>query len=261
MEGQYCFNNAGIKEVKSSNGFVKKEETCTLIDVNSLESSLIEIVDDNGEKIIIYTLTREQSLDFYKADLWGRERILLSDADIIVTEEGIDLRSIEKNSLGLSIFPPVKDELKIQGGSLDKIERESLFENLTIYLDIKKTSLAINKINDSKAVIDFTEDSFKGAKEVFLKIYYTGDVGYAYIDGKLINDNFCNGDVWEIGLKKFEKELLEKGMYLYISPIKKGSIVKRDSAMAAVKEIGGQEIAEIKSIEAVCEQSVLIRRN
>ena len=98
------------------------------------------------------------------------------------------------------------------------------------------------------------------ANEVYLEVDYVGDVGYAFISGKLINDNFCNGTTWEIGLKRFEKEILEEKMYLYISPLKSGGIVKRDSAMAAVKEADVEEIAKILSIRVTPERYIKIKR-
>ena len=76
-------------------------------------------------------------------------------------------------------------------------------------------------------------------------------MGYASIDGRLLNDNFANGAPWEIGLRRFESQILDRNIDLYITPLREGQIVTSDSAMAAQQTVVGHEIAEIHEIEAV----------
>jgi hypothetical protein len=260
MGGQYCFDSENIKKVEVSSASFTNETDRIFIDIANKESSVIDITNNNDKRVIVYTLTSKESLEFWKTNLWGTESIILSNGNIIAAEDGIDLRSSDRDELHLGIFPPVEGSLKAKNGVIKPIGKSYIFEHYLVKLEDKSTAVDIKKINNSKAVINFTQDSFKGVKELFLKVNYVGDVGYAYIDGKLINDNFCNGEPWEIGLKRFEKELLKKGMYIYIAPIKKDTVVKRDSAMAAVKETSAQEIAEITSISVASEKSVFISR-
>lgn len=75
-----------------------------------------------------------------------------------------------------------------------------------------------------------------GVKDAILKIDYMGDIGQAFINGEMISDNFCNGEIWEIGLKEFADSLKEQPLTIYITPIKKGVHVNVESAMAARME-------------------------
>ena len=84
---------------------------------------------------------------------------------------------------------------------------------------------------------------------MLLRIFYEGDIGSAFIDGKLIHDNFCNGAPWEIGLKDFAGELAGKEITLYITPLKEGARVQVESAMAARRELAGTCLAEVKKVE------------
>ena len=88
-----------------------------------------------------------------------------------------------------------------------------------------------------------------GAKDVILQIEYTGDIGNAFINGQMINDNFANGAVWEIGLKDFAQELKKDCVTIYIVPLKEGVNVKVESAMAARSEEVDAYIAELKSVK------------
>ena len=259
IEGQYCFDAITVENIKTQNGIINKKDGRIYVDITKDEMSIIEIISRDKIKKVICTITREQSLNFWKADLWGIERVILSDQNLLVTENGIELLSSEKEQVNFSLFPGVEETLTAEGGSIEQVIGNKIFQNYVINLEDQQISYEVEKIDNTRIVINFKEESFGKAKEVLLKIDYIGDVGYAFIDGKLINDNFNNGTTWEIGLKRVEKELLEKGMYLYITPLKKGGIVKRDSAMAALQEVGVEEIAEVFSIKVVTENSIVIK--
>ena len=101
---------------------------------------------------------------------------------------------------------------------------------------------------NARAVLRFNPEDFEGLKRLLLKVDYEGDVGYAFINGEMIHDNFCNGAAWEIDLLPYRDELIRHGMYLYISPKKKGAYVDNSSAMAARFEVVEEQIAKIHGI-------------
>lgn len=85
-------------------------------------------------------------------------------------------------------------------------------------------------------------------KQLLLKVEYEGDVGYAFINGEMFHDNFCNGAAWEIDLMPHKEELLKYGMYIYVSPKKRGAYVDSSSAMAARFEVAEEMTARIDGI-------------
>ncbi len=52
-------------------------------------------------------------------------------------------------------------------------------------------------------------------------------------------------------MKQFQERLLEKGMYIYISPVRKGSFVNSNTTMAGWSEQATELIADLQSIRAV----------
>ncbi|WP_228011568.1 hypothetical protein [Nonomuraea phyllanthi] len=48
----------------------------------------------------------------------------------------------------------------------------------------------------------------------------TGDVGRALIGGRLVADQFWYGPVWEIGLRRFRKDVLEHVLELRLLPLR-----------------------------------------
>ena len=79
------------------------------------------------------------------------------------------------------------------------------------------------------------EHALEGLKDARLQIRYRGDIGMLFMNDRMISDNFCNYDVWEIGLMEHE-ESLDREMVLKIAPRREGAKVNVESAMAARNE-------------------------
>jgi hypothetical protein len=260
MKAEYCFSAEGVMEAEVDKGDVETFDKKVIIKVEENCISNIRIITSSGKKANICTLTSKESLNLWRTRVWGRDRVIITEGNLIATDNDVKLECVDKENLSFSVFPSVEGDVSARGAELVKKGTEGLFTAYEMKIPVNKAGLQLTKVNDSKAVINFSESAFQDVKEVLLRIEYAGDIGYAFIDGELINDNFSNGAPWEIGLKRFEKELIEKGMYIYISPIKKGSQVKSDSTMAARQEIAGIEIAEINSIKAVPVYEVSLRQ-
>lgn len=248
MKGEYYFDSDAIQTVSVDNGNIINDENL-LIQVSDEEISLADITLKSGKRLHICTLTHEQSLNFWKFEWKGKEQIFITNATLLVEEERVRLESEGLETIELKSFPSFKETIKIGGEEISSDNGNVLFREFKKMISIVPNELEIKRVNQNKAVIHFEPEAFEGVKELLLQIEYVGDIGYAFIDGELIHDNFCNNATWEIGLTQHKKDLLEKGMYLYISPLKDGNFVKSDSPMAARAEVVNKQIAEIKSIK------------
>lgn len=59
-------------------------------------------------------------------------------------------------------------------------------------------------------------------------------------------------------MKQFEERLVEKGMYVYVSPIRKGTIVNSNTTMAGWSESATEMIAEISNVSIVPVYEIVI---
>ena len=260
MTGEYCFAEDGIESIEIDNGNVERYQHVYLVNLKKNSSTNIKITTVKGETINVCTLTKKQSENFWKVDLEGKERIVITNANLIPLDGEIRLETTGITNVNFEVFPPLKTKPYIEGAKVtEKGLSEGLFDSYEFIIAEKIINLEVKNVKKDKAVIKFAGEEFSNVKDVMLKIDYIGDIGYAFIDGELINDNFCNGDTWELALKRFEKALLHKGMYVHISPIKKGSVVSSDSTMAARTENSKEEIAEISSIKAVPIYQVILK--
>ena len=111
-----------------------------------------------------------------------------------------------------------------------------------------RLDVSVEQTADTRYQITVPENFSERCSDAVLQISYSGDIGHAFIDGKMIHDNFANGAIWEIGLKDFADRLKGKKITIYISPLKKGAKVNVESAMAARKEEVEALIGELHSV-------------
>jgi hypothetical protein len=258
MASEYCFERRSFADLGVERGTIAEEDQRTYVSVEPGKRCLIRLKTASGEPVTICTLTRPQVLRLWKVDLWGQERIILSETDLLVRDGALELLSAGAPEIGLSVLPAPEGALYGPGGQLDGTA-DGLFTDYHVALPAKNIQLDITHISAARAVVRLPRDAFHDIAEIILKIRYQGDVGYASIDGGLLNDNFANGAPWEIGLRRFESQILDRNIDLYIAPLREGQIVTSDSAMAAQQAVAGQEIAVIHEIEAVPQYRVQIQ--
>jgi hypothetical protein len=256
MTAEYCFSEE-LKDIRAENAIVEIAGGKTIIHINDNCSGTVKFTAAKGQTINICTLKKEQAVNFWKVNIRGCDRVIITQAGVLASEKTMKFECARMESVNFSIFPDAAPRF-ITGAEVINKFRDGIFTAYELKLPKIGSDISIKKIKSNKAVIKVSEELFSCTKEVILKIDYIGDIGYAFIDGELIHDNFCNGKPWEIGLKRFEKEILDKGMYIYVSPLKTGSTVKSDSVMAARMEINEGEIAEINSIAAVPVYEIIV---
>jgi hypothetical protein len=252
MKGRYEIESKDIISATIDKGSIEQLDGNTIIKVAEEDDSLIHLVSESGKKVAIYTMTDEQSLTFWKVNMQGRDRVILTNANVLVYEGDLRLESTDQEMVSLSVFPDFAASItSITGGELLDITENNVFKTYRLKAPKREIHFNLKKINDDKLTIDFEIDAFHGIKEALLRIDYTGDIGYAFMDGELINDNFCNHTTWEIGLKAFEHRLIEQGLYVYVSPIQKGKVLNSNTTMAGWKETAKERIVDIGAVSIV----------
>jgi hypothetical protein len=250
MASEYCFAADSIAELVADSGAVEREGGMAYVTVTPGTAAQICIQTSDGRTVRVLTLSRRQALGLTKLEVWGCERLLLSDADLIMRDGLVELERSGSNDLTLALFPNAEGGLFGPDGELAG-EADGIFTSYHVVLPPREPQLQVTRASDAMAAVHVPPDLFDGLADVMLTIHYRGDVGYASVDGELINDNFANGTAWEIGLRRFEERLLGQTLDLYISPLRTGNVVFSDSAMAVQQSFVGRQIAQIDSIRLV----------
>ncbi len=277
-----CYLFAEIKGMQAEFVF---EEGCRLkalsgcsakgcrITVETDAYAVFEVTNADGRTCMGAVIPQEATKKLWQLEVGGARKWILSDCPVLYKEGKLELEYRCEEAVNIGIFPQEKDEIRIDGASYRACALDGVFKRFEQYQEKQSfTYTAIDKstvnsegdgalkrpvagspVSSAKVVnarmsLEFAAEDFENVKQLFLRIAYEGDVGYAFINGEMIHDNFCNGAPWEIDLYPYREKLLKHGMYLYISPRKSGAYIDNSSAMAARFEVVKEQVARIDSV-------------
>lgn len=164
----------------------------------------------------VLVISRELSNQMYCYD----SSLIFTRAALLYDENGLKIETTSpKNEV--YFFPAKK--------AADGILTKRIFE-----VSDKKISVECNLIAPNRYIVTIPENCFEGVKDARLQIEYCGDIGQAFINGKLINDNFCNHAIWEIGLSDFKDDIRNHDITVHITPSKENDDVTVGKIDAAI---------------------------
>jgi hypothetical protein len=82
-------------------------------------------------------------------------------------------------------------------------------------------AVRIIRTDDRHLVLNARELDLTGLNDVYVKFNYRGDRALCFLNGELQTDNFCIGEPWLIGLKRYALNLQAHDMVLYFIPMRR----------------------------------------
>ncbi|WP_345949656.1 beta-galactosidase [Mucilaginibacter sp. PAMB04274] len=231
---EYAFNKAGIVILKAAQAQSKNIGDCILIDnIRPGTGSLITLKLRTGKQVNIITLTGQQALNSYKGSASGSEHLFISRQNLTFANGKLMLQSTEGPSFDVSLFPSFKAMYKPGF----KQQADGVFTRMVKVLPAKEVDVKVQlvdwiaKPDEQRSKIPLYDRNGKntavspgpqyqtqitpvqGARywsliipphkeNALLDIDYRGDTGAAYIDGKLVADDFYFGKTMQVYLEK-----------------------------------------------------------
>jgi hypothetical protein len=103
-------------------------------------------------------------------------------------------------------------------------------------------------------------DALNGLSELFLDVKYQGDVARLYDHGKLLDDDFYNGQPWSIGLRRFLTAGKSWNLELDVLPLPKDAPIYIEVARPIHSAQNGQACS-VESIRLTPEYQLVIDAN
>jgi len=249
LEPEFCFHSNALRHVSGALSQTSEGERTCLKPSIGREFS-IDIETAAGQKLKITSLSRSEAEHIWQAEAWGAERVIYSTADLLFVNSQVEAQVTGDTEIDMIVWPFVNTALK----SKDVLEQTSTDDCTRLHVSVPKTEvgLQVDAINDRKHLLRLiVNESIDGLSELFLNVDYEGDTSMAFIDGGLVADNFNNGQIWSIGLKRFIPAILEKGLVLVFQPLRKGIVKNVSSQIAGRLEFEGEEILTVRSMTLV----------
>jgi hypothetical protein len=221
--------------------------------------AIFEVTPVGGKPFSVLTLTRQQAVNALKSDkLWDAQRLVLSDNDILAGGDMLRVSAVGKNELSFAVYPPPAGALRGPGSPLAP-QKDGAFARYALTLPKRGIKADIVKPQKGQLVVKIPRKEFDQLNDIFLRVDYAGDRGWAFLDSHLVTDNFNNGQPWEIGLKRWCKQLGGDGLFLRVVPWKTNADKIVFDGIAFRPTGKANEPAEIKSVTLVPEYAAEIR--
>jgi hypothetical protein len=183
--------------------------------------------------------------------------VIVSTADLMFVDGQVEARTTGASEMTMTVWPLVDQPVIAKSVHFEQAA-DRVRTVLRVSVPAKDVSVQVEQISARKYQLKLPDDALADLSDIFLKVDYEGDTGMAFINGRLVADNFNNGTAWLIGLKRFASEILEKGLCLVFHPLRQGVVKNVSSQFAGRFEFEGQEKLAVHSISAIPEYRVCI---
>ena len=146
-------------------------------------------VEKGETRLSVLVLSRRLADSMF---LISGERLVFTDAALLEDEKGLRLETTsplnEVMTYPADVFAGMKRAARRDDPALPAFLGCYQFETKE-----RRISTAVNQVGRNRYTIVLPEEFMKGLKDARLRMDYSGDIGNAFIDGRLIHDNFCDG--------------------------------------------------------------------
>ena len=247
---EYVIAKSSIISLLTADGEVHEYEQVYIIQPEAGKNNGITFKTAEGKQIRFITLTREEALQTYRFNLWGKQTVVVSDCPLTAHNDQLICTSLGFRSFSVSLFPAPEQELRPTAGKLEAVQQEGIFSTYSLELPEYKPEIIVTQPAEKTAVLEIPALWPAHVDDVWLEIDYDGDVAEAYLGDKLLTDHIHFGQTWSIGLKSSYTQLEQDKLCLSITPLRKGTVHTYIN-QAQIEVFEGVEIAVFHRIEAV----------
>ena len=223
---EFCFDASNIRDINAPGA--KVERTNSIIRVSNLtpgSNTILQLTDDTGKTTRVLLLTQDEAEQTTLLQIHEHDHLAMTRSDILSDGKTLRLRSTLSPDQSLAIFPSFSDTKAYDGAwSIYTTHQPEQHLSLSItpthtavpvaamemgpYIGWRQTRVPIVPPNTAFAnasswQLTFTNPLAKGLSNVLLKLDYTGDIARLYSSSNLLDDNFFNGQPFEIGIDRF----------------------------------------------------------
>jgi len=209
----------------------------------------LQITSKNGKKIKILVLTQQQALNSWKGNAFGLERLLISKQDLQFNQGTLNVQSVNNPHISALVYPAVKRFNKAKNtitspGQFSKLTLDMpavrypvVFKpvsNIKLFFNggtllpsddrVKQTESGGPQYQTNLTAVDqaayWQINLPKRSEKALLKFKYTGDTGSAYVNGKLIADDYYYGKAMLLDASRVDNKSKSSKIIFQVFPFK-----------------------------------------
>jgi hypothetical protein len=278
---EFVFAADGIAQLEST-GHINREGGRIIVrGVQPGHTPVVRLATTAGDVTQCVLLDEADSLAFWKGPFAGRNRVVLGRASMVFDHEQV--RATCNESVSLSIFP-VPGAVAADGRTLTG-EGDGLFQRYALSLVASPAvALAFERVQPAGPLREIKNGPIRQpvaaapgdadfaaaavwriklphdldlARNPILRFRYVGDVARVMLDGRMLTDDFYNGNAFEVGLRRFAPAILKGDLRISILPLQKGAPIFL--AKSAQPDFGeAASVAKLEYVELVQSTTVTL---
>jgi len=224
--------------------------------ITGTPDSTFEFLVNNTHFLV---LPYKTALNAYLTGKPEQQYLIMSDALVLENDENIDLISMGKETIHVSVYPLAKSlQSDIAKVSSLKTAHNFLSE-WTVSVNSIKPDIVFSRPDDRRYVMNARKLDLSILNDIYIKFDYIGDRAVCMLNGEMATDNLYTSEPWLIGLKRYKSLLKDNLMYFYFVPMSQNapylSYLDREVIPDFTKS---KEFLEIKTPEIIPEYKISI---
>lgn len=244
VPAEFAFD--GTAKLKLQSGHREDGRQTVVRDIKPGFDAALQIAGTNGH-VRIVLLDEAQSLALWKGRWHGRDRVFLSHVGLVFDQDELRLSSPNREDLKLAVYP-APDRVELNGRRVESV-LAGIFTGYTLPLpapvaySVRRTKVQpagparrVPMGNTKQPVAAAPKDADFSSAEVWslklpdnldlsldplLQVRYVGDVARVTLNGKLLADDFYNGNPFEMALRRYSPAITNGQLQIQILPLSK----------------------------------------
>ncbi len=274
IPAELAFDQVGVARVTASSGRVVRVDGRYLVrGVTPGAGATVDVRLRSGKTVRVIVLTAAEGAELTLPRLEGARRLMLTSAQAFTDGDTLTLLSTGQPDIHLAVYPPLAHpaaDLSLTEGKPDGV-----FQVFDAHAAPRTLSVTVTPLRGAQPVPPLVlgapqhtaheptpevfgrsaawtltvHGSVDDREDAFLRIYARGDVARLFSGVTMLDDQFLNGSVWEIGLKN-AAGALSAPLTLTILPLRKDAPIYLDQGVEAMVQ-GRDQLAAVDSVTVV----------
>lgn len=270
IPAEFAFEADDSEIIEAPDAHIERSSGVAYVSISTSGTKpAIRLRQRDGRQFDIVVISQEQARNLWKLRLGGKERLVLSSAQIYIENDRLTLLANDPSELKAEIFP----QLETAPGDFTDGGQNGIFHIYKARVEPLQLAATVEKVGEAGAdpplkmgkdtVLMPDEASFDGAAkwkihvpqvkanaiaELLLRITYQGDVARIYADGKLLTDDFYYGQPWVVSLNRTPLERLDNTLELRILPMQSAAPIYLPSG-ARPETSTKEQVSDLRSVE------------
>ncbi|HVU36374.1 MAG TPA: beta-galactosidase [Opitutaceae bacterium] len=283
VPAEFAFDASDIVRIETRGRIIHDGERLLVRGLEAGHAAAFRLLAKSGNVVRVVLLDDADSLALWKGPFADRNRVVLTRAAVVFDGDAIRATATASGEQTLSVFPDVAD-LSI-GATRPKFRRDGVFQEFRLPAGYTTTAVAFTPVHPAGPVrvirkgpdkqgvameptdADFAQaatwrvtlpSGIDRAVHPLLRFDYVGDVARVTLGGRLLTDDFYNGNPRDVGLWRYTPLKGGGNLEFSVLPLQKDAPIFLEPS--ARPDFGDQSaIVALRSVQLIQAATVTVR--